>query len=172
MTVRLLRLLLVASVASQLLACAHVGDRAPCVWLELEDMPGLTVVAPRVLDPNYPSNRCGSSAGQYVLRRDAYVVEIWNGRSTGNGLYLRAFLHGGSRLKIRGADFAEVHPTVGTIERTYDVLLDLRGLASGRSTPLSMPATVKFQVLDATGGVLGTESIRLLQRQGSYPFPP
>ena len=164
-------LALAALIASTTPACAPLFNRtrAPCAWLEIESMPGLVVTAPRRIDPDYHDARCGGTAGSYVLQRDSYTIELWNGRSLGSALYVRAVSREGRRLTVKGADFAPIHPTVGTLEREYDQLLDLRGLASGRGRVLILPATVKFVVLTSDGSQLGAESLTIVEKRGTYP---
>jgi hypothetical protein len=153
-------------------SCALWQDRAVCAWLELEDMPGLIVTGPRVTNPNYRGATCNGPAGTYAIQRATYSVEIWNGEALGHELYLRAFDPDRTRLRVRGVDLAPIHSTHGITEVTYDRLLDIVGLASGRGTRMSFPATVSFDILDAAGGVVGHESIRLVEKRGSYPVIP
>jgi hypothetical protein len=128
--------------------------------------------APRHIDPDYHDARCGGAAGKYELQRSTYIVELWNGRNLGDELYVRAVSRESRRLVVKGTDFAPIHPTVGTLEREYDKLLDLRGLASGRGYAMTLPATVEFSVLNPDGTALGSESLRILEKRGTYPRIP
>ena len=152
-------------------SCALLrGTKATCSWLEVEDVANLVVTGPRRLDPQYDGAQCSGRAGEYRIDRPVFTIEVWNGRSMGSELYVRALGQDGRRLTIRATDFAKVHPSVGTREREYDQLLDLVGLASGRRRPLSFPTTVDIVVFDENGTQLGTQTMRIVQRFGRYYY--
>jgi hypothetical protein len=100
------------------------------------------------------------------------MVVVAPDRNATSALYVRAVSREGPRLPAKGADFAPIHPTIGTLEREYDQLLDLRGLASGRGRVLMLPATVKFVVLNSDGSQHGAESLTIIETRGTYPRIP
>ena len=160
------RLLVVGVMAVAEISCASFDykDEA-CLWLELEDAPGLEVTARRVTAQPWTECSNINAPGYYRLRRDAYTVEFWNGaRSDKFELFLRALDGDGTHLAIQSPQF-DGAPNAhlrgdGGFREDYDYFL------FDRYRVYKLGERVEFTVLDAAGQEVGRESLRVVSKTG------
>jgi len=150
-------------------ACASLFTQAaPCGWLEVTGT--VEKVAPR----HTGRSQCGA-VGTYRITRAAYSLELWNGRMDSTELSLRVVAPDGRRFSIRSDHFyalsaAKKLPRYqGDRQPDYDYQLDLDGQWTS-SSALVLPSALTIAVIDDSGREIGTETIRIEKRSGSYRY--
>lgn len=151
---------------SILAIAALVGGCGPyvgtCSWIVPKAKGGIEVVAPRRPIPG-ECNCIGCKApGEFVLRRDAYVIEFWNGERWDPDLFVRARSMAGKPLEIRSPRLVENRPVTVVPPRYLEFDYFLNFPLVGGKAPGSGPAgTLRMEIFDREGRSLGTEVVEL-----------
>lgn len=150
-----------AALMAAFLGCApYIGT---CAWLVPKADGAIKVVGPRRPVAGGECNCIGCNApGEFLLKREQYTIELWNGDRWYPQLFIRARDSQGRRLTIRSARLLRNRPTTPIAERytAYDYFLDFpisshEKLQAGPQEPLVLT------ILGPGGVEVATERLEL-----------
>ncbi len=166
----------VLSVAVMLTGCAsfRTNNSATCDWLEVDAQPGLVASGQRNLSQGHVRPHACGTADLFTLKRQRYVLEMWNSEEISPLLYLRISTVEGTTLRLESPEIEST--TVGGIGTHYEKGMRyqhvFRGhrLVEGRPRAVVFPHALVLSIVDDGDQVVGKESLTLLKSSGRFYF--
>ncbi len=140
------------SAIAQVSCLATSSSWHTCSWLELVDDPFTEVVARRVTVGEEAACTAVNAPGDFRVRRERYVIEIWNGDRYYPELYAKARSPSGTRLRIDSPQLRELNRGSRRANE-FDYFL------WERKEPY--PERIEFTIVDEAGKELGRESLAI-----------
>ncbi len=170
----LLSVALCVAVLSTGCASLRTNNSAACDWLEVATQPGLIASGQRNLSQGHVRPHACGTADLFTLKRQRYVLEMWNSEEISPLLYLRVSTVEGTPLRLQSPELEST--TVGGIGTHYEkgmryhYVFSGHTLFDGRPRAVMFPHVLVLSIVDDADQEVGKESLTLLKSSGRFYF--